>query len=191
MHDYARSVANAKHKRTKKSSKQKLPLGLLALTVLACGGLGGGIYYLSQVELPALSTHADSAQQPAPRVVEKSIAADEPDEETESRFGFYKILPEAQVISSGEEAYKLPPNKQKLSQYMLQAGSFRNQRDADRLRAKLILEGLNAKVQATRSKQGSTWHRIMVGPFKNRRELNQAQDTLARNNTEFMLVQVR
>ena len=108
-----------------------------------------------------------------------------------SRFDFYDILPDTKVISSGEEAYKLPANKQKLSKFMLQAGSFRNHRDADRLRAKLILEGLNAKLQATRNKHGSTWHRVMVGPFSSRADLSLAQDTLVRNNTEFMLVELR
>ena len=62
MHDYAKSVANAKQKRSKKHTKAALPIGLICVTLLACLGLGGGIYYLSQVELSEQTLQ----QRPAP-----------------------------------------------------------------------------------------------------------------------------
>lgn len=192
MHDYAKSVAKAKQQRSKKKKKKtSRPLGLVILTLLAVTAFTGGIYYLSQVDLEADAL----TPAPAPKVVEKSSRSKttnkaKPEPTTESRFEFYELLRETEVMSTGEDAYKLPSKKKELQRYMLQAGSFKNYDDADRLRAKLILEGLSVQLKAVKSKNGRTWHRVMVGPFNNRSQLNQAQDTLARNNTEFMLVKL-
>ena len=46
---------------------------------------------------------------------------------------------------------------------MLQAGSYKNFADADRVRAQLALQGIESKVQKV-TVDNDTWHRIRIGP---------------------------
>ena len=53
------------------------------------------------------------------------------------------------------------------ARYRIQTGSFREKGEADRLRASLILEGMDSHIRTTRTASG-TWHRVMVGPYDDR-----------------------
>ena len=55
--------------------------------------------------------------------------------------------------------------------YVLQAGSYRNEADADRVRAQLALQGVDAKVQRV-AVDTDVWHRVRIGPISNLDELN-------------------
>ena len=61
---------------------------------------------------------------------------------------------------------------------MLQAGSFRNMEQADRLKAKLALQGIVATIQTVRIRDGETWHRVRVGPMTDIATLNQTRKRL-------------
>ncbi len=113
--------------------------------------------------------------------------ADTPDNNAEKsnrpRFDFYTILPELEVAIPEEEliaASKKPDTSSTPSSgnYMLQAGSFRNLQQADRLKAKLALQGIVASIQTVRIKNGETWHRVRVGPIRNIAELNRTRKRL-------------
>ena len=52
-------------------------------------------------------------------------------------------------------------------EYRVQAGSFREKKEADRLRASLALGGFESRIQ-TRDTAGGTRHRVMLGPFRGR-----------------------
>ena len=100
------------------------------------------------------------------------------------RFDFYTILPELEVAIPEEEliaASKTPaaPNTTGKIDYMLQAGSFRNLEQADRLKAKLALEGIVASIQTVRIKDSETWHRVRVGPINDITTLNQTRKRLS------------
>lgn len=99
------------------------------------------------------------------------------------RFDFYTILPELEVAIPEEElvaASKTPadPTTAGKIDYMLQAGSFRNLEQADRLKAKLALEGIVASIQTVRIKDSETWHRVRVGPINDITTLNQTRKRL-------------
>ncbi len=55
---------------------------------------------------------------------------------------------------------------------MLQTGSFRQPEQADRLKARLALLGIEANIQTVHIKNGETWHRVRVGPIKDIATLN-------------------
>ncbi|MEQ3701417.1 SPOR domain-containing protein [Thalassolituus sp.] len=93
-------------------------------------------------------------------------------------YDFYKLLEKQTVDVPEVEAYRSTPKDNVNYEYRLQAGSFRSANDAERLRAQLLLEGLTA-YQESSTVNGSTWHRVFVGPFKDRSKLNKAQDLLA------------
>ena len=61
--------------------------------------------------------------------------------------------------------------------YRIQAGAFRERGDADRLRASLILEGMDSHIRTSRTADG-VWHRVMVGPFEDRAAAEKASSRL-------------
>ena len=65
--------------------------------------------------------------------------------------------------------------------YFLQAGSFSNADDADKLKAKLAMLGIEASVQVTTIPDKGVWHRVHVGPYKGREEMNNALAVLKQN----------
>lgn len=76
------------------------------------------------------------------------------------------------------------------TQYFLQAGSFRKQADADKVRAQIILLGQSVKVESGTVKD-ETWYRVLVGPFSNREQLTGAQKQLAGAGFSNLLLQQR
>ncbi|WP_256855635.1 SPOR domain-containing protein [Pseudomonas aeruginosa] len=103
------------------------------------------------------------------------------------KYEFYTLLPESEVV--------VPPPLPKAvvaasTQFFLQAGSFRKQSDADRVRAQIILLGQSVNVEAGNVRD-ETWYRVMVGPFNSRDQLSQAQKTLSSNGFSNLLLQQR
>ncbi|AMD01989.1 MULTISPECIES: SPOR domain-containing protein [Halomonas] len=64
------------------------------------------------------------------------------------------------------------------TRYMLQAASFRQPADAEALQQRLRNLSLVAQVSQVQSADGDTWHRVMVGPYDDTRELNRAEDLM-------------
>jgi len=76
------------------------------------------------------------------------------------------------------------------TQFFLQAGSFRKEADADKVRAQIILLGQVVKVESGTVKE-ETWYRVLVGPFSNREQLTVAQKQLAGAGFSNLLLQQR
>lgn len=94
----------------------------------------------------------------------------------QSNYTFFDILP-------GEKPSK--PSEPKLDRevWWLQVAALSEPKDADRLKARLALLGLDVQVQKVES-GAATLHRVRVGPFKTEDEALGALDTLAVNNYE-------
>lgn len=185
-HDFAKKnkADRRKNERRKKASPKQssvIPGWVWLLT-----GIVAGVFISFLVFL------ADITPQPAPSSgVEKKAVAQKPkpkaEEETGTRFDFYTLLPEREVIvpTQREESSQQP---EQLFQYILQAGSFKHAEDADRLRAKLILLGLEVHVDPVKGRGGDTWHRVQVGPFTSRSKLSKARSTLINEGIETLLL---
>ena len=107
-------------------------------------------------------------------------APDEPEaaSSTKPKFDFYTILPELEVAIPEHELLKESddkPEKQTGQEYMLQAGSFKKFEEADKLRARLILQGIEASIQKVKINDTDTWHRVRIGPLKSVKDLNQTR----------------
>jgi cell division protein FtsN len=76
------------------------------------------------------------------------------------------------------------------NQFFLQAGSFRKQADADKVRAQIILLGQSVQVESG-TVRDETWYRVLAGPFASREQLAQAQKTLATGGFNNLLLQQR
>ncbi|AZC28444.1 SPOR domain-containing protein [Pseudomonas chlororaphis] len=77
-----------------------------------------------------------------------------------------------------------------VTKFFLQAGSFRKQADADKVRAQIILLGQSVSVESGTVKD-ETWYRVLVGPFSNREQLTTAQKQLAGAGFSNLLLQQR
>ena len=62
--------------------------------------------------------------------------------------------------------------------FFLQAASFRHRDDADAMRARLLLEGMQVAVNPVPRPAGGTWHRVLVGPFETKRDMQRALSQL-------------
>jgi len=114
----------------------------------------------------------------------------------EPKFNFYTILPELEVLIP-EEEIRPPASKQTSAggsdagkRYILQAGSFRNRQDAEKLKATVALLGLEASINQV-SIDKEKWHRVRIGPVNNRRELNQNLNLLQRNKINAMAMELK
>lgn len=98
----------------------------------------------------------------------------------------------AQAALLGQTPPPAPPviKPAATTQYFLQAGSFRKQADADKVRAQIILLGQSVKVESGTVKE-ETWYRVLVGPFSNREQLTVAQKQLAGAGFSNLLLQQR
>lgn len=87
----------------------------------------------------------------------------------EPRFSFYKILPEKEVIIP-ESEIKTIKRAETLGSgpagdvYILQAGSFANPQDAERLRTQLAQLKVKAKIENVKI-ENAIWYRVKIGPF--------------------------
>jgi cell division protein FtsN len=106
------------------------------------------------------------------------------------RFEFYKMLPGAEepvTEQQFKQAAQQPSSKDK---YFLQAGSFQNADDADNLKAKLAMLGVEASVQAADLSEKGIWHRVRVGPFVKIDDINQVRASLRQNGVQSSIIKV-
>lgn len=95
---------------------------------------------------------------------------------------------------TGEEldrALRIAPRHHDNSRYILQVASFRRYQEADKLKARLALLGLVAKIEPITNRSGTTWHRVRLGPFKNVHTFKKARRKLQKNHIDYMVVKIR
>lgn len=112
------------------------------------------------------------------------------------RFDFYNLLPEMEVIVPEQQISGTPTREgvkqvEKPGTYLLQAGSFRSKQQADQLRAKLALLGLETSLQTVSINSKQAWHRVRVGPFYNLADLNDARRLLKNNGVDAILIRLK
>jgi cell division protein FtsN len=132
--------------------------------------------------------------QPQPRTPAKAkaVAAVEP-EEPAPQYDFYDMLPKFEVVVPEKERdvrRDLPSAKvERPGVYVLQAGSYRNQTDAERVRAQLGKQGIPATVQRV-AVDTDVWHRVRVGPIRDLTQLNRMRDSLRAADIDALVIRV-
>jgi cell division protein FtsN len=181
--------------RKSRDSGRSLLLGILIGLVLGLGIALAVAWYIGRMPSPfrppaAKSEPAAGAQSPAPAKREDQAAKAL---EGKPRFDFYKILPGNEEPATDQQlrdAQKKSTAAVKET-FFLQAGAFQNAPDADNLKARLALLGIEATIQTTTLADKGVWHRVRVGPYTSVAELNRARDALKRNGVETALIKVR
>ncbi len=109
------------------------------------------------------------------------------------RFDFYRLLPKMEVLIPEEEINKARaalPREQDRGPFIIQAGSFRRTREADSLKARLALLGIESTIQSIVVNNGSTWHRVRIGPFKTVKALKKVRRQLRKARIEFVVIEL-
>jgi cell division protein FtsN len=123
----------------------------------------------------------------------RASAEEEPTEESGRQFDFYQMLPKFEVVVPEREKAEAPDARpapiERPGAYVLQAGSYRNFADADRVRAQLALLGVESKIQRV-SVDNDTWHRVRIGPIEDLKELNRARERLRQADIEALVIRV-
>ena len=65
--------------------------------------------------------------------------------------------------------------------YWLQAGAFGEEKDADNLRARIALTGLEASVRPVKTSDKGTLYRVRLGPYQSLDDANRTKVTLSQN----------
>ncbi|MCL1886813.1 MAG: SPOR domain-containing protein [Betaproteobacteria bacterium] len=86
------------------------------------------------------------------------------------------------TAEANAESVKDAPENEKPTTY-LQAGAYREKSDAENIRAKLALIGLEARISEVKSPNGNLY-RVRLGPYA-QSDLTSTQDKLRENGIEF------
>ncbi|WP_237067840.1 SPOR domain-containing protein [Microbulbifer guangxiensis] len=152
------------------------------------GGFAVFILFLNGLQNEGQAPGADK-----PRAAQTQPA----EQESKPRFDFYTLLQENEVSvpppktaqpvrrrsapgDSGpaESPAPTPVPVEPALVYILQAASFRDAAEAERLRAQLTLANLDVNVETATDSRG-TWHRVLVGPYESRSRVAKAREILA------------
>lgn len=185
-----------------------LLLGIVAALAIALFLNRSPSPFMNRMEQPALKKPAEATLKPfesqPPPAFRGSAKAD-----AKPRFDFYEILPAdkeparpggnnvAREKSPVAEppgaatdkgpvaiAAPTPGGAAKVTSgvaWYLQAGAFRKAAEADNLKARLALMGLQASVSPAQIANVGTMHRVRVGPYQSADELKVVKSQLAKN----------
>jgi len=110
------------------------------------------------------------------------------------KYDFYEMLPNFEVVVPEKEKdvkRDLPATAkvERPGVYVLQAGSYRNEADADRIRQQLSMQGIDAKVQRV-AVDSDVWHRVRIGPVTNLDQLNKLRKQLQAADVDALVIRV-
>ncbi|GHD78004.1 hypothetical protein GCM10011419_19500 [Vogesella fluminis] len=136
--------------------------------------------------------------EPAPVVTAPKAAASQSTAVTpkddEQRFDFYKILPgqlEAVPVDpvQGTDTKTERPTAVPVRIY-LQAGAFNNESDADNMKAKLALMGVEANILSSNVPEKGLVHRVRIGPFERAADVDALRQRLRQDGIEVVVVKL-
>jgi cell division protein FtsN len=190
----SRDYKGSDRKPASRGSGGSLFIGILIGLVLGLGIALGVAWYINKMPNPFLQKAPAAKPESGKAAPEPAKAADKNGKaaETKPRFDFYKILPGVEEPATDQQLRdaKRAPSPARESFY-LQAGAFQNAPDADNLKARLALLGVQASIQTTTLPDRGVWHRVRLGPYGSVEELNRARDTLKNNGIDTTLIKVR
>jgi len=121
------------------------------------------------------ATPQPASMQSVPDDIREDAGGQTEEPEKERRFSFYDILPNFELVVPERKpdiaADYAPQAVVEPGVYVLQAGSFSTNADADRRRAELALQGIESHIQRVKVND-KNFHRVLIGPTEDLEELN-------------------
>ena len=121
-----------------------------------------------------------AAQSPASASASDDGAVTATDTPAEPELDFYDMLPKQEVEVPGKSAQGFGADREDAPadrRRVLQAGSFKQSTEAEKMQAQLALVGISAKIQRA-SVDDETWYRVRIGPIATVEELRGIQSKL-------------
>ncbi len=174
-----------------------LMIGILIGLLLGLGLSLAVAWYINKMPTPFQARPSQSGKGDSQKSTGNETAkvdAKSAKAESKPRFDFYKILPGSEEPATDQQlrdAQQQKPTAQAREAFYLQAGAFQNAPDADNLKARLALMGMEASVQTTTLPDKGIWHRVRVGPYSTVEELNKARAALKQSGIDTTLIKVR
>ena len=192
---------NANRKRTGNRRGVKTTSGGIPAWLWLLGGILIGLVtavaLMLKGYLPEIKQHLPSVDNEPPGVIESALIDEENNETAKPkkpRYDFFTVLPEMEVVVPEQElSRKAKPTQDTKpgsgqDSYILQAGSFRSEAEAEQMKARLALLGSIATVQAV-TVNDQTWHRVRIGPFKGARKADEIRRMLSDNTIDTLVLQ--
>jgi len=183
----ARDYKNTRRKPTKKP----VPGWVWLLTGLLIGLMVALLVYLAQQ--PGISgsqKEVQKTQKNKPVIKKKVKQVNKQASKKGLHYEFYTVLPKSEIVISDEEIKQREKAGRPKYRYLLQAGSFRRQQDAESLKARLAFLSIESSIENV-TVNGDSWHRIRIGPFKSFREINGTRNRLLKNNINAILIRIK
>lgn len=192
--------AAKKRKRRKATTKAPEPSGspwLMLVVGLVCGAVLSGLYFGYKENEPGrfgsgIRSLMENKPEPEP---ERKAQAPEPkaapESEPEVKLDFHDVLPNIDVVISESDIieYEEPVEDRPEQDYVLQVGSYKDEADAESLKAKLALAGFEAVIQRVKIDKG-TYFRVRMGPYQSMRKLQLDKKRLAKQGVDTLTLRL-
>ncbi|MGY0616487.1 SPOR domain-containing protein [Vibrio sp. FJH11] len=168
--DYVRRGRGTPKKSTKKQPSRKIPWRSGLLAIVLVGGFGYGLYLLNNDPEPK----PVDENQPTTSVSKAKPKTDLPPP-PEEKWDYVDSLPnrEVEVVAKEIEVSKIP--------YVMQCGAYKTNAQAEERKLAIAFQGLSSRIV---KKEGSSWYRIILGPYKFKRDAEKDRHKLQRAKIE-------
>ena len=198
----AKTASGAVRRRKRRRRSTGLPRGFaMGVVLLVCTGLVAWYFRaaLDEGNGPAPQEATETAggtpsgqgRGPDDSAEGSKPATGAPPVEASDRFEFYDMLPDAEVDVAEQPRPTAagPPPVSMPGTYVVQAGAFPDFAEADKVKARLALLGVASQIQ-TADSNGTTFHRVRIGPIEDLNELNRLRARLRQNGIEYLVIPV-
>ncbi len=189
-------------KRYHSAKKEAISPWKWLLSILLIAGFGSFLFFLksspSESETQQVNLALpDPAQRKEEQKAKSQKQAEKPKQKTQAdskpKFDFYTILPEKEVVVPEHEiktrVREEHVGKAKTTRYMMQAGSFRDSKEADSLKAQLALMGIESNIEKALV-GNTTWNRVKIGPISQTASVNSIRSRLRENHIDVVVMEI-
>jgi len=174
----------------RKPAKKPVPGWVWLLTGLLIGLMVALLVYLAQqpgtagAQKEGQSKSTKKTARKTVKVVKKKVT------KKGLHYEFYTVLPKSEIVISDDEIRQREKTGKPEYHYLLQAGSFRRQQDAESLKARLAFLSIESSIEKV-IVNGDNWHRIRIGPFSSFRDINSTRNRLLKNDINAILIRIK
>jgi len=170
---------------------RKLPNWSLLVLGLAIGLLAAWLIQLVIRGMHNPDSGLNNLIKSKPAAVKPAPKNTAPKNTAKPTYDFYTILPETETpITDRDWVRQKKAPTEKGVNYMLQAASYSSPKDADQLKAKLILNGLSPSIEKVTIEGKGTFYRVRVGPYASSAEVDRARSKLDALGIKPMLLKI-
>lgn len=152
----------------KKTAPRRKPWRSGLIAVLLVGGFGYGLYTLSNDPAPPEPV---VQTKPKPKPKPQKTLPPPPEE----KWDYVESLPNSEISVKAKEleVSEIP--------YIMQCGAYKTAPQAEARKLDIAFQGINSKI---RKKEDSSWYRVVLGPYKFKRDAERDKHKLQRAKIE-------